>query len=66
MTESASSLAACEPVQLTSYGICWLARGYRSTLTSQRQPMSIAHIKAETPLFALSIERYALRLAEAA
>ena len=34
--------------------------------TSQRQPMSIAHIKAETPLFALSIERYALRLADAA
>ena len=28
---------------------------------SQRQPMSIAHNKGETPLFAASIERFALR-----
>jgi hypothetical protein len=28
---------------------------------TQRQPMSIAHNKGETPLFAASIERYALR-----
>ena len=33
---------------------------------AQRQPMSIAHIKGETPLFAASIERHALRLAAAA
>jgi len=34
--------------------------------SAQRQPMSIAHIKAETPLFAESIERHALRMAKAA
>jgi hypothetical protein len=28
---------------------------------TQRQPMSIAHNKGETPLFAASIERFALR-----
>ncbi len=28
---------------------------------TQRQPMSIAHNKGETPFFAASIERYALR-----
>ena len=33
---------------------------------AQRQPMSIAHIKGETPLFAASIERHALRAAAAA
>ena len=33
---------------------------------TQRQPMSIAHIKGETPLFAASIERHALRIAAAA
>jgi hypothetical protein len=33
---------------------------------AQRQPMSIAHIKGETPLFAASIERHALRMAAAA
>lgn len=30
---------------------------------AQRQPMSIAHIKGETPFFAASIERHALRTA---
>ena len=34
--------------------------------SAQRQPMSIAHIRAETPLFAESIERHALRMAKAA
>jgi len=33
---------------------------------AQRQPMSIAHIKGETPLFAASIERHAMRVAVAA
>jgi len=33
---------------------------------AQRQPMSIAHNKQETPFFAASIERHALRLAGAA
>jgi hypothetical protein len=33
---------------------------------AQRQPMSIAHIKNETPFFAASIERHALRRAAAA
>jgi hypothetical protein len=33
---------------------------------TQRQPMSIAHNKQETPFFASSIERHALRLAAAA
>ena len=33
---------------------------------AQRQPMSIAHIKGETPFFAASIERHALRMAAAA
>jgi hypothetical protein len=33
---------------------------------TQRQPMSIAHNKQETPFFAASIERYALHLAAAA
>lgn len=28
---------------------------------TQRQPMSVAHIKGETPLFAASLERHALR-----
>jgi hypothetical protein len=33
---------------------------------AQRQPMSIAHIRGETPLFAASLERHALRMAAAA
>jgi hypothetical protein len=33
---------------------------------AQRQPMSIAHIKGETPVFAASLERHALRMAAAA
>ena len=33
---------------------------------AQRQPMSIARIKGETPFFAASIERHALRMAAAA
>jgi hypothetical protein len=33
---------------------------------TQRQPMSIAHNKQETPLFAASIERHALHIAAAA
>jgi hypothetical protein len=33
---------------------------------TQRQPMSIAHNKQETPLFAASIQRHALRMAAAA
>ena len=33
---------------------------------AQRQPMSIAHIKNETPFFAESLERHALRMAKAA
>ncbi len=33
---------------------------------AQRQPMSIAHINGETPLFAASIERHALRMMAAA
>jgi hypothetical protein len=33
---------------------------------TQRQPMSIAHIKAETPFFAASLERHALGMAAAA
>lgn len=33
---------------------------------AQRQPMSIAHIKGETPFFAASLERHALGMATAA
>jgi hypothetical protein len=33
---------------------------------AQRQPVSIAHIKGETPLFAASIERHSLHVAAAA